>query len=149
METNVTLIQTVNLTKLSRTLQAWKNCLQAIDRLKTDAKQDFIESRLEITRLSEWVDKHQDSINEILKALPHGSGIDSGVTFDQNKSTSEKLIFSVPFHSMNEHGYYDGWVDFTLIVTPCFGGYNIRITGRDKNQLKEYLSQLFYETFTV
>ena len=145
METNVTLIQTVNLTKLSRTLQAKKNCLQAIatERAKVEPNEK------EITRVSQWVDKHQESIDEILKALPHGSGIDSGVTFDQNKSTSEKLIFSVPFHSMNEHGYYDGWVDFTLIVTPCFGGYNIRITGRDKNQLKEYLSQLFYETFTV
>ena len=145
MKTNVTLIQTVNLTKLSRTLQAKKNCLQAIatERAKVEPNEK------EITRVSQWVDKHQESIDEILKALPHGSGIDSGVTFDQNKSTSEKHIFSVPFHSMNEHGYYDGWVDFTLIVTPCFGGYNIRITGRDKNQLKEYLSQLFYETFTV
>src|SRR5688500_3515130 len=109
METNVTLIQTVNLTKLSWTLQAWKNCLQSIERLKTDAKQDFIETRLEITRLSEWVDRHQDSIDEMLKALPHGSGIDSGVTFDQHKSTPDKLIFSVPFHSMDENGYYDGW----------------------------------------
>lgn len=39
---------------------------------------------------------------------------------------------------------YDGWTDHTVIVTPSLrSGFDIRITGRDRNQTKEYLYEVF------
>jgi len=44
---------------------------------------------------------------------------------------------------MNENGYYDGWTSHTVTVTPGWNGPELRITGRDRNQIKDYL----YDTF--
>jgi hypothetical protein len=44
---------------------------------------------------------------------------------------------------MNDGGFYDGWTEHTVVVTPSFRGINLRISGRDRNQIKEYL----YETY--
>ena len=41
---------------------------------------------------------------------------------------------------MNDDGYYDGWTDHILTVTPNLGGYpDMKISGRDRNNIKEYL----------
>jgi len=96
----------------------------------------------------EWKDKHEDIINDMLQAFPHGSGIDSGVKFDWHKSTSERLIFTLGFHHMDENGYYDGWTEHELIITPSLQfGYNLRITGRNRNDIKDYLHDLFTDIF--
>ncbi len=51
---------------------------------------------------------------------------------------------------MDENGYYCGWTEHNLIVTPSFKfGYDMRIPGKDKNQIKEYLYQIFGEVFTI
>ena len=98
----------------------------------------------------EWEGKHEDKLNEIFNNLPSGSGIDSGMKFDWNKSKPEKLIFTFGFHHMDENGGYDGWTDHTLVITPSFSsGYDLRITGKDRNMVKEYLYDLFYELFTI
>jgi hypothetical protein len=90
----------------------------------------------------------QECIDELLELLPHGSGIDAGVRFDADRSTGEKLIFTFGFHHMDENGYYDGWSEHELIITPSLQeGYKLRITGRDRNLVKEYLYSLFYEVF--
>jgi hypothetical protein len=75
--------------------------------------------------------------------LPSGSGIDSGTKIDLDKSHAEKIIFYFGFHHMDENGFYDGWTEHTLVVTPSFTGINLRIGGRDRNQIKEYL----YDTY--
>jgi len=41
-------------------------------------------------------------------------------------------------------GYHDGWTDHQLIVTPSLQfGFHIRITGKDRNQTKDYLHETF------
>lgn len=91
----------------------------------------------------------QDRIDELCDLLPHGSGIDAGVKFDSDNSKPDRLIFTFGFHHMDENGYYDGWTYHALIVTPCLqDGYKLRITGRDRNEIKDYLYSLFYELFT-
>jgi hypothetical protein len=96
----------------------------------------------------EWKEKHQDSIESMLENLPHGSGLDAGVKFDWDNSSPEKLIFTTSFHHMDDHGVYDGWTDHKVIVTPSFYfGIRVNITGRDRNEIKEYLADLFRETF--
>jgi hypothetical protein len=94
---------------------------------------------------NEWKQKHEERAEELVKRyLPSGSGIDNGVKLDWDKSTSEKLVFTFGYHHMNEHGMYSGWTDHTLIVTPSLMNlFDLRITGRDRNQIKEYL----YDTF--
>jgi hypothetical protein len=91
----------------------------------------------------------RDAIDKLCELLPHGSGIDSGIKFDSKNSKPDRLIFTFGFHHMNENGYYDGWTDHALIITPCLqDGYNLRITGRNRNDIKDYLYGLFYDLFT-
>lgn len=91
----------------------------------------------------EWVEKHGQRILELLESFPSGSGYDNGTKLDTD-STAEKLIFNTAFHHMDENGYYDGWTEHQVIVTPSLEmGYRLRITGRDHNQIKE----MMYEDF--
>jgi hypothetical protein len=122
-------METIELGKLANTIQAYKSCIESNN--------------------IEWKDKHKDYIDLECKKLPHGSGLDAGVTLDLENSTPSKLIFDLSFHHMDDNGYYDGWTDHKLIVTPEFGHYHIKITGQNKREIKDYLSQLFYEVFTV
>ena len=93
----------------------------------------------------EAIQKHEETIFLIIKEhLPSGSGIDAGVKIDLVKSNADKLVFEFGFHHMNDGGYYDGWTEHVLTVTPSLqSGLNLRISGKDRNQIKEYL----YETF--
>jgi len=92
----------------------------------------------------EWFDRWTKTIEEETAELPSGSGIDSAPKFDFDASTPEKLVFNFGYHHMNESGMYDGWTDHSLIVTPSLQfGFHLRITGKDRNQVKDYL----YETF--
>jgi len=78
------------------------------------------------------------------KYLPSGSGIDAGCKVLVEESNENRLVIKTAFHHMNEVGYYDGWTHHKIIVTPSLiHGFDLRITGRDKNGIKEYLGQLF------
>jgi hypothetical protein len=97
---------------------------------------------------SEFKDTHEEALEDMLRQLPSGSGLDSGVQFQWDESTAERLVFKCDFHHMDEHGMYDGWSEHRLIITPSLVyGFNMRITGRDRNGIKDYLTSLFYEVF--
>jgi len=91
----------------------------------------------------EWEDKHGDILDSIEKILPRGSGIDSGTTIDREKTTRSKIVLNTSYHHMDTNGYYDGWTEHTVIVTPSFDGIDIRITGRNRNDIKDYLHEIF------
>lgn len=94
---------------------------------------------------SEWESKWEEEINQLVKDyFPSGSGIDSGCKFDWDRSRNDRLVFTFGFHHMNDGGYYDGWTDHSLVVTPSLQfGFDMKITGKDRNQIKEYLYQVF------
>jgi hypothetical protein len=92
---------------------------------------------------TEWFQKWTDRIDMLVDMLPSGSGIDNGTEIDLDASHAEKLVFTFGFHHMDENGFYDSWTDHKLVVTPSFTGINLRISGRDRNQIKEYL----YDTY--
>ncbi len=94
---------------------------------------------------TEWQDKHEARIEELTESfMPSGSGIDSGTKFNWDESTDEKLVFNTSYHHMNEDGYYDGWTEHKVIVTPSLSaGYDLKITGRDRNDIKDYLSEVY------
>jgi hypothetical protein len=96
---------------------------------------------------AEWAYRHKARIRELCdKHMPHDSGLDADRSgrLDLEHSTEERLVFWADFHHMDENGYYDGWTDYTVKVDPSLAfGFTLRITGRDRNDIKEYLHQVF------
>lgn len=125
---------TINLRKLYGHIQAYFNCMD--------------------TGHKYWEQKHMETIDNMLVALPNGSGFDQGVKLNlpacSTRLLKEKIVFEFSFHHLNENGYYDGWTDHTLIIRPAFqGGYHMHITGRNKNGIKEYFRDIFNDIFEV
>ena len=93
--------------------------------------------------------KAWEKIRSFIVLLPSGNGIDDGVKFCPDISTPTKLVFSFSYHHMNDSGYYDGWTNHNVIITPCFGeSFDIKITGPNKNDCKDYFYDLFSDFFT-
>lgn len=93
---------------------------------------------------SDWFTNHTDLILAIVKNyLPSGSGIDNGTKIDLEKSNGEKLVFNTAFHHMDEHGYYDGWSEHVVTVKASFQGIDLKISGRNRNDIKEYLHETY------
>lgn len=95
------------------------------------------------------LDEAKEKLNMLIQDhLPHGSGIDSGTTLCDS-SREDKIIFYAPYHHMNENGYYDGWTEYRIRVTPSFiHDIEMKINGRDRNQIKDYLYEVFYNALT-
>lgn len=93
----------------------------------------------------EWQEKHEVAIEDIMKTAPSGSGFDSGTQFEQEISDGRKLVFKTAYHHMNQNGYYDGWTYHSVIITPAFVGFDIKVTGRNKNDIKGYIADTFTE----
>jgi len=111
--------------ELARTVRAYENCA---------AKENV-----------EWRHKHAERLGTLVREhMPSGSGIDNGTSLNLDKSTGEKLVFETSFHHMDEHGGYNGWTDHTVTVTASLMfGVNIRISGRNRNDIKDLLHEEF------
>jgi len=105
--------------------------------------------RCKETGNDEWIVKHTDTINAIIdKYFPHGSGIDAITEFDFDRSKENRIYINSSFHVMNEAGYYDGWINFTVRITPSLSfGIDLLITGNfGKHQdIKDYLYMIITE----
>ena len=93
----------------------------------------------------EWQDNHTQEILSLVKNhMPSGSGFDNGTKIDLDRSHADKLIFHTSFHHMNDTGYYCGWTDHTVTVTPSlYLTFNLRVSGRNVNDIKEYIDEAF------
>jgi hypothetical protein len=92
----------------------------------------------------EWAGKHAEQISTLVREhMPSGSGFDSGTQMDCEQSHAEKLVFTTSFHHMDDNGYYCGWTDHTVTVTPSFSGFNLRVSGRNRNDIKDYIHDAF------
>ncbi len=80
--------------------------------------------------------------SHLLSFAPSGSGFDCGTSLIDGDE--KKITFHTSFHHMNECGMYDGWTEHDVIVTPAFDGFNLRVTGRDRNQIKNYIADVFH-----
>lgn len=94
---------------------------------------------------TEWLTKHTETLEALVQEfMPRGSGFDSGTKLDWSASHPEKLVFSTAFHHMDEHGYYDGWTEHTVTVTPSLSGTpRIRVSGRNRNEIKDVIYEEF------
>jgi hypothetical protein len=112
--------------QLSNAIQARKNCEQAGN--------------------AEWFAKHSETIEQLVADfMPSGSGWDCGTKIDLSASHADKLVLYGEFHHMHsESGMYDGWTAHVVTVTPSLlNDFNIRISGRDRNEIKDYLHEAF------
>lgn len=97
---------------------------------------------------TEWYDRWSERLKAIMDTAPSGGGIDNGTQLDST-SGAGKLIFLAPFHHMNDAGMYDGWTDHRVVVRPAFDGIDVTVTGRNRNQIKDYLGDVFHEWLTA
>jgi hypothetical protein len=101
------------------------------------------------TKNTEWEEKHYETLAKLNSYLPSGSGIDNGTELDEEKSSSEKLVFHFGFHHMNEGGMYDGWTQHTLTVKPSlYFDIELKISGPNRNDIKEYLHETYHAALT-
>ena len=100
---------------------------------------------------TEWFAHHEVAILDIMRdTAPSGSGIDNGTSIDLDRSTGDRLVFELDYHHMNQDGYYDGWTAHTLTVKPSLMfGIDLRITGRDRNDIKDYLYDVYRDWLTT
>lgn len=92
-----------------------------------------------------FIDMWTPVLEEINARLPSGSGFDCGSEFLPDDSKRNRLVFKTSFHHMDDGGCYDGWTEHQIIVTPMFGGFDIRVTGVNRNEIKEYIGDMFHE----
>jgi hypothetical protein len=99
----------------------------------------------------DMAEHHRDSIQALMKAhAPSGSGFDSGTKLDMDKSTVDKLVFNADFHHMDDNGFYCGWTEHQVIITASLiSDYSIRVTGRDKRQIKDFISDTFHHLGSI
>ena len=93
----------------------------------------------------EWQDKHELRIIDLCyNFLPSGSGFDCGSKLDFDASKPERLVFTTSFHHMDEFGGYCGWSHHDVIAKPSLvHGFTLRITGRDRREIKSYIHEMF------
>ncbi len=119
----LTTMKTKLITRIYRTLQVMDNCQKSNN--------------------TDWQKNHSYYLDELEKNyLPHGSGIDSGCIINRTFK-KDTVIINVPYHLMDENGYYCGWQTYRLIIKPKFDSLSIKIQGKDKYLLKDYLYDLF------
>jgi len=97
---------------------------------------------------NEWLDNHETTLKELADMLPSGSGIDCGTVLERDECTASKLVLICEFHHMNDAGMYDGWTTHKIVVTPLFDGIDMKIGGRDRNDIKDYLADTYHHALT-
>lgn len=86
---------------------------------------------------------------QVMSSAPSGAGIDNGtvlVLLDDDRYRPGQIKFRVDFHHMDEHGFYDGWTKHMVTVRPDLArGFVLAISGRDRNEIKDYLYEVYYQ----
>jgi hypothetical protein len=107
------------------------------------AKQNCINSKNE-----DWEIKHTEYLeNYLLNKLSHGSGINGKWQYDYTKSNANKIILRNTYDAMNENGFYDKYINFTVTVSPSLAfEIDLSITGNfgKYQDIKEYLHEILY-----
>lgn len=88
---------------------------------------------------NEWAVKHGTTIARLVS-----NHLPSEWKIDVNSSHADKLVFEGSYHHMNDVGYWDGYTDHTIVLTPSLlSDFNLRISGRNRNEIKEYIHDIF------
>lgn len=96
---------------------------------------------------TEWAEIWQGVIESAVYELPRGSGFDSYPAIDYDATTVNKLVFVGSYHSMDEHGGYNGWRDYTVYCRPAFEGFVITVRGGGEHN--DYIGEAFHEALST
>lgn len=92
---------------------------------------------------TKWQSVKDSLIDSLVDMLPSGSGIDCGSKL-LDSSKPDCIRIQADFHHINEHGYYDGWTEHIVTIRPSLQyGFTLSISGRNRNEIKDYLYELF------
>jgi hypothetical protein len=95
----------------------------------------------------EWLARHAKRLRSLISLLPSGAGIDNGTKVIDIHPNRVKL--ECDFHHMTDHGVYDGWTTHTIRILPDWCGISIKISGRNRNDIKDYLHDVYYSALTA
>lgn len=95
-----------------------------------------------------------DKEHFIKSIVPSGSGFDTIYNVYEQK---KNFKITSSYHAMNENGYYDGWIDFTIYLWKDIKSnknkdITVEINGKDSNYitdkyfLREYIKETIYTT---
>ena len=116
---------TTIIARISQLLQAMENC--------------------ERSNNTKWLDIWSRELDGIEAMLPSGSGFDAGTKIQRDMCKNDKIVFFTQFHHMDEHGGYAGWTQHYVIASPAFDGFDLKVTRRDRNRIKEYIGEIFHD----
>lgn len=88
-----------------------------------------------------YADAWTEQIATLMEYGPSGAGIDRGIKL--LAWTARRVRFSADFHHMSESGMYDGWTEHVVTIAPTFTGFDVTISGRNRNDIKDYIGQTF------
>lgn len=91
--------------------------------------------------------QYQEEVLECIEEdfLPYGSGFDAGCKISLEDSSHDKIVITSAYHKLNEYGYYEGWIDLIVTVTPSLIlDFVLTIDGEGIDDLdREYLQDEF------
>lgn len=96
---------------------------------------------------TEWATRWSRMIDALCTLLPSGSGIDNGTGV--REIGSQGVILETAFHHTNDVGSYAGWTEHAIHVIPGWHGPELTITGPNRNEIKEYLHDVFHSCLTA
>ena len=97
-------------------------------------------------------DSQRELITRIAETLPHGSGINMDWTVTMPKH-GNNVRFHCAYHYMDEHGFYDGWIDFSIVLpVHCLGDntamareFELNFHGANYRKLARYGLRMYLE----
>jgi len=89
--------------------------------------------------------KRSKELSLLQELLPNGNGIrgQEGLAVILLESTEKRIVIgTIYWHPKDRYG----WTAHQVVITPSFEGeINIRITGKNENNVKKYLHDIFRE----
>lgn len=94
-----------------------------------------------------WASAHENRIKDLCREfMPSGAGFDKGTALDLADSKPDRLVFRTAFHHMDDNGYYDGWTEHAVLVTPSLiFGFTLYVKGPDKRQIKDLIHDAMHQ----
>ena len=90
---------------------------------------------------TDWAAFHEEKLAKLCRDhLPRGIGV-FGVSVAA--TTDTKAVFYCLYRHTDKHGYFVCNTAYRIVVRPTFTGLAIRVLGRNKYNVKEYLADQF------
>lgn len=91
----------------------------------------------------EMADLWRERLGNLIAQLPSESGFSAGTKFVSLCESS--MIFSTEFAHLDEGGSCVGWTNHFVYVGLRWSGLEISVTGPNRNDIKEYIKDVFAE----